>query len=319
MDQPLLSVLISVYNHERYIEECLRSIAAQKTTFDFEVLVGEDCSPDNSRQILKDLEPSLPDNFTILYREHNMGAVKNGEDLYARARGKYLVDFEGDDYMLYDHKFQEQVDFLEAHPEYSAIFTNVLVVDEDSQPLKEGYPQCAKEDYSYRENFYSFLPGQSGTSVCRRQDYFDARDNFMALKTYDFYPGDRRNAFMFLTMGKVRCVQENWSAYRHVIKGGSSYSATLKKDQKFARNEVEFGRTLVAYAKKYGDQEAQDWANLNFYRFRLRHCFSSAKIEPFSAIWKDAQKEQHSAALICSYLRWGIVLVSRLLRGQTIV
>ncbi|MDO4183579.1 MAG: glycosyltransferase [Coriobacteriia bacterium] len=319
MGQPLLSVLISVYNHEKYIEECLRSIAAQKTTFDFEVLVGEDCSTDGTRALLQRLQAELPSNFVFLFREQNMGAVANGEDLYARSRGKYLVDFEGDDFMVYEGKFQQQVDFLEEHPEYTVVYTNCSVVGNESEPLAEGYPQCLDDDYSYKENFYSVLPGHSGTSVCRREEYFAMRDKFMALKSYGFYPGDRRNAFMFLTMGKVRCIQQPWSVYRHVTKGGSSYSANLKKDRKFAENEVEFGRTLVAFADNYGDAEAQHWARMNLFRFRLRWCFSSVKLERFGVIWRDARKEQHSFALLCSYLRWGCVLLTRVLRGRTIV
>ncbi|EHF01594.1 glycosyltransferase [Olsenella sp. oral taxon 809] len=315
---PLLSVVVSVYNHGGYIEECLRSIASQKVDFPFEVLVGEDCSTDDSREVLRRLEPELPDCFTILYREHNMGAVANGEDLYARARGRYLVDFEGDDFFTYDGKLAEQLRFLEGHPDHSAVYTNCLVVDALSRPNGERYPECVDDEYSYRENFYYCLPGQSGTLMCRREEYFAARDRFNELKGYDFYPGDRRNAFLFLTMGKVRCVQERWSAYRHVRKGGSSYSATRQKDAAFARNEVLYGKALLDYALRYGDEEAQSWARLTCYRLRFKWSHGSRRVERMGEVLRDALREKSPLSLVLAQPRWYAGLLARVLRGRSI-
>lgn len=318
--EPLVSVLVSVYNHERYIEECLRSIAAQKVNFAFEVLVGEDCSTDNTRVVLKKLEQELPSNFCILFREQNMGAVANGEDLYARAKGLYLVDFEGDDFFLSPNRLQMQVDLLEAHPEYSAVYSNCLVVDENSKPNGEKYPQCPAEFYSYDEFFYSCLPGQSGTLMCRREDYIAARERFMALKTYQFYPGDRRNAFLFLTMGKVYCIQENLCAYRHVVKGGSSFSANLEKGKQFARDEVAYGDTLLAYAERYADAEAVLAAKDNRYRFKLRWSHGARKVEPLGKVVKQIMAEDsHRLRFLLSPIRWYGGLLWRVLQGRSIV
>lgn len=59
-EQPLVSIVISVYNHSRYIEECLRGILMQKVDFPYEVLVGDDCSPDGTADVLCRLRPSSP-------------------------------------------------------------------------------------------------------------------------------------------------------------------------------------------------------------------------------------------------------------------
>ncbi len=317
-ERPLLSIVVSVYNHGAYIEECLRSIAAQKVDFPYEVLVGEDCSTDDSREVLQRLEGELPGCFTILYREHNMGAVANGEDLYSRARGRYLVDFEGDDFFVFDGKLAGQLHFLEEHPDYSAVYTNCLVVDAQSRPNKEHYPECVDDEYSYRENFYYCLPGQSGTLMCRREEYLAARDRFNELKEYDFYPGDRRNAFLFLTMGKVRCIQEQWSAYRHVRKGGSSYSATRQKNAAFARNEVLYGKTLLSYALLYCDGEAQEWARLTCYRLRLKWSHGSRRVERARDVLRDALKENRPLSLTLVQPRWYLGLLARVLKGRSI-
>lgn len=320
VQKPLVSILISVYNHSRYIERCLRSIASQEVSFPYEVLVGEDCSTDNTREVLKALEPELPPCFHILYREQNMGAVANGEDLYTRAQGTYLVDFEGDDFFLSPQRLAKQVKLLEKHPEYSAVYSNCLVVGEDSKPNGEKYPQCPSEFYNYDEFFYSCLPGQSGTLMCRREEYVTARNKFMQLKTYQFYPGDRRNAFLFLGMGKVYCIQEDLCAYRHIAKGGSSFSANLEKGRQFARDEVAYGETLLAYAQRYGDAVAIDAAKDNMYRFKLRWCHGKRKVEGFGTVFKQIMAEDsHRLRYLFSPVRWYAGLLVRVLQGRSIV
>ena len=320
MAEPLLSVVVPVYNHAPYIEECLRSIASQRVDFPMEVLVGEDGSTDDTREVLRRLEPELPECFTIIYRERNLGAVGNGEDLYARARGRYLAELEGDDFYLVPDKLQRQVDFLESHPDYVACYTNCLVVGQDSRPNGERYPECPDDDYSFREYFYWCLPGQTGTVVCRREEYLSARQRFLDLRQFKAYAGDRRNSFVLLTLGRVRCVQEQMSAYRHVRKGGSSHSATIRKDRRFAENEVGFGRTLVAYAKRYGDAEALRTAKMTCYRMRFRWCHGPNRVESLGRVLKDALAEKDGRlACLTAPLRWYAVLLARVLRGRAIV
>lgn len=320
MAEPLLSVVVPVYNHAPYIEECLRSIAAQEVDFPMEVIVGEDGSTDNTREVLRRIEPELPDHFKIIYREKNLGAVGNGEDLYARARGKYLAEIEGDDFYLYPHKLQRQVDFLESHSDYVATYTNCIVVGADSRPNGERYPECPDDEYSFREYFYWCLPGQTGTIVCRREEYLTSRQQFLDMRQFQTYAGDRRNSFVLLTQGRVLCFQERWSAYRHIRKGGSSHSANVRKDRSFAENEVGFGRTLVAYAERYGDAEAIKVAKMTCYRMRFRWSHGPSKIEGVGSVLRDALAER-GMALSCatSSLRWYAGLLLRVLQGHAII
>lgn len=320
LQKPLVSIVITVYNHQNYIEECLRSIAMQKVDFPYEVFVGEDCSTDNTREVLKALEKELPSNFHILYRENNLGPVANGEDLYNHAKGTYFVDFEGDDFFLSPERLARQVEILENHPEYSAVYSNCIVVGEDSKPNGEKYPECPYPFYSYEEFFFSALPGQSGTHMCRREDYIEARKRFMSLKKYQFYPGDRRNAFLFLGMGKVYCIQEPLTAYRHVTKRGSSFSANLKKGKQFARDEVAYGETLLAYAERYGDKEAVDAAKDNMYRFKLRWSHGKRKVQPLGQVVREIMGEkEHRLRYLTSPVRWYAGLLWRVLQGRSIV
>ena len=76
--QPLVSVTVSSYKHAKYLPTCLDAIFNQKTTFDYEVIVGEDCSNDGSREILCDYLKKYPDKLKVIFNEQNLGVTKNG-------------------------------------------------------------------------------------------------------------------------------------------------------------------------------------------------------------------------------------------------
>lgn len=318
-ERPLVSILISVYNHERFIEQCLKSVASQETEFSYEVLIGEDRSPDGTRALLERLEGELPENFVFLYRTRNMGAVPNGQDLYARAQGKYFAGLEGDDFWTYDHKLQEQVSFLEAHPDYSATYTNCVVVGEDGKPNGEKYPQCPFEEYTSREFFYSRMPGHHGTLVCRWPEFLSAYREFEEMKEYKAYAGDRRNAFIFLTLGKVRCFQSEWSAYRHLNKAGeTNWCSTIQFDEAYARNEVAFGASLIKWAERHGTPDVVRVAKKTYYRFLLK--WSVGKVAPFSLAGslKELLGESGWPRYLVAPLEWYLVLGMRVLRGNAV-
>jgi glycosyltransferase involved in cell wall biosynthesis len=127
---PLVSVRVPTYNHEKYIEKCIEGILMQKTIFPFEVIIGEDCSTDRTREIVFDYEKRYPNTIRVVWSEKNVGAAQNVFRVAQACRGKYLAVCEGDDYWIDPLKLQKQVDFMEGHPEYSLCFHDALVVAE---------------------------------------------------------------------------------------------------------------------------------------------------------------------------------------------
>lgn len=320
--EPLVSIVVTVYNHERYIRRCLEGIAMQKTEYPFEVLVGEDCSPDGSRAVLQEMQKTLPSNFRFFYREHNMGAMgdNNSADLLVHARGKYLAVCEGDDFWTYDGKLQQQVGWLESHPSYSACFHHCTVVGADDQPTGEQYPECLSEEYTLRDYFYIVMPGQTGTLVTRMEPYLQEKVRFMELATYDNYASDRRNSFILLNRGRVKVFQGQWSAYRHITSGGTSHSATIVKDEEFARNELGFHETLLAYAQKWGtSDEVVKTAQRCYYRVRFRWSHGKVRLLSLADTVSQAWQTNDRWGCLSSEARWYAVLGSRFLRGRSVV
>ncbi len=74
-----LSVVVITYNHERFIAQALDSILAQRVNFDYEIVVGEDCSTDSTRDILMEFHHRYPGRIVPLLRQHNLGAMRNFE------------------------------------------------------------------------------------------------------------------------------------------------------------------------------------------------------------------------------------------------
>ncbi len=126
----MVTVMCTAYNHEAYIREALESIVSQQTDFPFELLVNDDCSTDGTAAIIKEYEEKYPDIVRPFYQEKNLFSQNRDiyyEVFFPNARGKYVAFCEGDDRWCDVTKLQRQVDYLEAHPDYSACVHNTVL------------------------------------------------------------------------------------------------------------------------------------------------------------------------------------------------
>jgi glycosyltransferase involved in cell wall biosynthesis len=138
MKPPLVSVVIITYNHESFIAECLDGVLSQKTSFPFEILIGEDASTDNTREILQRYKQTYPERIRVFYRQERDKIVINGRvtgrfnfiETLKEANGKYIATLDGDDYWTSSDKLQRQVDIMESNPEIHICHHNVQIVDE---------------------------------------------------------------------------------------------------------------------------------------------------------------------------------------------
>lgn len=156
-----VSVLMITYNHERYIAQALDSVLMQQVAFDYEIVVGEDCSTDATRAILRRYQQQYPERIRVLLPEANLGMVGNFIATYQQCRGEYIALLDGDDYWSSAEKLQRQVDFLDAHPECSACFHNVLVHHEGAPERDRLFhePPLGKSSFTLKEIVSShFIP-----------------------------------------------------------------------------------------------------------------------------------------------------------------
>ncbi len=150
MTPPLVDVTIATYNHEKYIAHAIESVLAQQTEFPFRILVGDDCSADNTQSIVRGFAESHPGKVeTLLYSRHTGmdHPDRVGIRLLNSCTARYVALLDGDDYWTEPHKLQRQVDFLESHPDCALCFHNVTAVYEDGS--RPPYAKCAPDTKAF--------------------------------------------------------------------------------------------------------------------------------------------------------------------------
>lgn len=134
-----VSVTILTYNQKEFIGKAIESALSQKTNFDVEILVGDDCSTDGAQETILAYQEKYPDKVKAVLHSKNLGqnGLFNTIETLKLAKGTYIAPMDGDDYWTDDQKLQRQVDFMEAHPDFSACFHNALITYEDGTPSHE--------------------------------------------------------------------------------------------------------------------------------------------------------------------------------------
>lgn len=130
---PLLSILCITYNHARYIAKALDAFLAQQTNFAIEIVLADDCSTDETLDIVEGYRDQAGDRLHVLTSPINQGITRNFRRALRACRGKYVAICEGDDYWRGSTKLQTQVDYLERHLDCVITFHNATIVDDDGE------------------------------------------------------------------------------------------------------------------------------------------------------------------------------------------
>jgi len=138
-EKPIVSILCTAYNHERFIEDALEGFLIQETDFPFEILIHDDASIDKTADIIRQYEAKYPRLIKPIYQTENQYSKGNkpGKINRKRAKGPYIARCEGDDYWTDPNKLQIQVGFLEKNPDYVISGHDAFVIDENGNKIKE--------------------------------------------------------------------------------------------------------------------------------------------------------------------------------------
>jgi len=191
------------------------------------VVVGEDASTDGTRDVVLAYHQRNPDKVRLLLSEKNLGMMSNFIQTFQACRGEYIALLEGDDYWTLTSKLQRQVDYLDAHPEYSECFHDVDVVDEGAPDRTHPFFIANKKPFYTLEDVAAgnFIPT---CSVMMRADGFPAfPDWFRAMPMAD-WPLHVMNA----ERGPIGYLPESMATYRRHEGGvwsNNSAAVTLEK------------------------------------------------------------------------------------------
>lgn len=221
MESNLLSVIVLAYNHEKYLDQTLKGILSQKTSFPFKVLITDDGSTDRTRLIINSYIDTFPNRIIPVFNEHNIGLNETLKKVILLIDTKYACFLGGDDYWIDDRKLQKQIDILESHPEISFIHTGVQYLDDESgtfvkivnnwqwkMPLDRN-----KRLISFLSNGFKGYPCAS-TSCFRTKPFLDCYNAFPQLLNYGVGEGTLLHASMCMYGDKYCFLPDITTVYR---------------------------------------------------------------------------------------------------------
>ena len=142
---PIVTILMPAYNHEKYISQAIESVLAQKTNYPYELLIHDDCSTDTTLTIAQNYATKFSDKIKIFTEEENQGLLKSYKRLIEQSNRKYLAILESDDYWLDENKLQIQIDFLESNSDYGIVAGDIISIDENGNIIPP--PSCITRIY----------------------------------------------------------------------------------------------------------------------------------------------------------------------------
>jgi GT2 family glycosyltransferase len=251
---PLVSVLLPVYNDERFIELAVSSILSQIFE-DFELIVIDDGSRDGSPGIVsKFRDPRI----RLIHNEHNLGLAPSLNRGIAASNGDYIARHDADDIAL-PHRLRTQIEFLRSHPDCAMVGSRALLIDD--QGLEQGVSDCPPiADIDIK---WSLLVGNPffHSSVMMRRDVVDKTGGYTEdpvifrafVEDYDLWSRINRIA-------RSANIREPLQVYRL-----HSMSASARTSCEQSRQEQLIAQRNVCWLLDWSTMDVPCWEGL--YRF----------------------------------------------------
>jgi glycosyltransferase involved in cell wall biosynthesis len=150
------------YNHAPYIAQAIEGVLQQKANFHFELVIGEDCSTDGTREIVFEYQKKYPHIMRVITSDKNVGASKNGHRTRKACRGKYIAYCEGDDYWHHPYKLQKQVDYMETHPECGLVYSSYDIYYVKSKKRIKNYIKYRKWEMPKKPDVFDIIEAKGG-------------------------------------------------------------------------------------------------------------------------------------------------------------
>jgi glycosyltransferase involved in cell wall biosynthesis len=165
---PKVSVYLITFNQAQFIAKALESVLMQKTAFDYEIVVGDDCSTDGTIEILKSYQQRHAQKIKLVLHGENVGMMRNALDVLANCTGEYIACLEGDDYWTDPEKLQRQADYLDHHTGCALCHHKVDYISwPDARKLRE-FPPLRYRDRSDGRDLAMFNYIQTCSVMFRR-------------------------------------------------------------------------------------------------------------------------------------------------------
>jgi len=279
-----VSILCLAYNHGKYIRQSLESMVNQKTDFDFEILIHDDASTDDTADIIREFQEKYPEIVKPVFQTENQYSkgiqVQNVYNI-PRVKGKYVAYCEGDDYWTDDHKLQKQVDYMEAHPNCTLcihrayrINTKGKVVGTFPSTKYTGTVSC--EDVIVNGGgFCATCSIMAPAKLMKnRPEYFNILCIDYVIQVY------------LASCGETYCFDDIMSAYRTGVDG--SWSSRMKKDNEKHIRHIERVEKMKRAFDQHTEYKYHDAVEKSLFNSQYSLCYQTGKYkqlleEPFKS------------------------------------
>lgn len=242
--QPLVTVIISCYNHKHFVEKAVISVINQDYV-NLEIILVDDCSTDGSIEVVKSLKEQYPQIILIL-NSRNLGICTSFNHAFSCSSGDYLIDLAADDY-LFPYKISSQLHkFQSLQSDYGVVYSDLIFVDEKGNKLPE---QNEHKAFPEGEVFADVVARHciyASTMLVKREVYkkLEGYDESLAYEDFDFFVRASRNwKFAYVKTPLMAKRELSTSLGKQFFEQGSRLGeSTLKvcqKAKKLLRNQEE--------------------------------------------------------------------------------
>lgn len=307
--KPFVSICCITYNQEKYIAQCLDGFLMQKTTFPFEIVISNDCSTDNTYEIINKYKEKYSYLFKDVSPSKNLGSINNFYYTLSECTGKYIAFCEGDDYWIDENKLQMQVDFLENNSEYGMCYTKTKKWNE----LK----QCYSGLFGSGEPEFEKLMLEGNRiptlTVCLKSELMSRYLKDIEPKKKGWLMGDIPMWLYFAYNSKIKFLDEITAVYRVLEKSASHFDDI--------NSQLDFNESCFAlrefYIKKYNLTYdltfIYDRSKLKIYLYNLMNKYNSNIAKSFRECYKESTYKdiKYYIYYVCSIsgFIWNVMLL----------
>ena len=308
---PLVSVICTAYNHEKYIRKCLDGFVMQKTTFPFEVIVHDDASTDHTADIIMEYAKKYPQIIRPIIQKENQYSqkIRIGDNyMYPIARGKYCALCEGDDYWIDPYKLQKQAEALESHPDCQMCVGKAVTVYEDGTPGPSVFPKqqlqtgvISSREFLKMAFSYSFHTSSYFYKTSQYRKLIDEMPEFKKQAPV----GDQVYLLYYGQLGPIYYINDALSVYRMNSIAGWSASNRASSEEK----QIDHQKKMINMYNLYDQYTGQKYHDLcqmgirkrEFEILRIKGDYRGQLSRQFKDVFVNLPKDYQRKVVIASF------------------
>ena len=251
MENVVVSVLICTYNQERFIVSAIESVLAQQCEARFEILIGDDCSTDNTGKIADEYQHRYPEVVRVIRPERNMGMAQNLVRLISAAKGEFLAICDGDDYWLREDVLQKHIDVFRSMPDVGMVCAVARCFKQDKGKLEGTLGDVGAENLMtmIRNNSDVAAPTLAFRTELMRKCMSELKWN---IELDHFY--DTVMAYWFASYSRIKFINEELAVYR-VLPNSACHASTLEVQHKYQKRYFAIKwHYVLTHPELYGEE-----------------------------------------------------------------